>query len=110
MESFFSSLKNEKTYHEKYSTRTQARKSVFDSTEGFYNPRRMHSTLGYLSPMLLFEKYARVALPECPQRSGYLNRHLFLSVTRTTPPKRGRVFGLASDDKPCDSILLINGY
>jgi putative transposase len=60
MESFFSSLKNEKTHHEKYATRAEARQSVYDYIERFYNPHRMHSTLGYYSPMQ-FEKYAGVA-------------------------------------------------
>jgi putative transposase len=60
MESFFSTLKNEKTHHEKYTTRAQARQSVYDYIERFYNPQRMHSTLGYYSPVQ-FEKYASVA-------------------------------------------------
>ena len=51
MESFFSTLKNEKTHHEKYATRVEARQSVYDYIERFYNPHRMHSTLGYYSPV-----------------------------------------------------------
>lgn len=34
-----------------YRTREQARSDVFDYIECFYNPRRRHSTLGYLSPV-----------------------------------------------------------
>ena len=60
MESFFSSLKNERTHHEKYPTRADARESVYDYIERFYNPQRMHSTLGYYSPMQ-FENYAGIA-------------------------------------------------
>jgi putative transposase len=60
MESFFSSLKNERTHHEIYASRADARESVYDYIERFYNPQRMHSTLGYYSPMQ-FEKYAGVA-------------------------------------------------
>ena len=60
MESFFSTLKNEKTHHEKYATRAEARQSVYDYIERFYNPQRMHSTLGYYSPVQ-YEKYAGVA-------------------------------------------------
>jgi putative transposase len=55
MESFFSSLKTEKTSRKVYRTRTQARADVFDYIERFYNPVRRHSTLGYVSP-LEFEK------------------------------------------------------
>jgi putative transposase len=50
MESFFSSLKTEWTARRRYRTRDQARADVFDYVERFYNPRRRHSTLGYLSP------------------------------------------------------------
>ena len=51
MESFFSSLKIERIRGQVYRTRDQARADVFDYIERFYNPRRRHSTLGYLSPM-----------------------------------------------------------
>ena len=49
-ESFFGTLKNELVYHEKYKTREQARLSIFDYIETFYNKRRTHSHLNYLSP------------------------------------------------------------
>ena len=55
MESFFSSLKTERTARKVYRTRGQARSDVFDYIECFYNPTRRHSTLGYLSPVQ-FEK------------------------------------------------------
>lgn len=51
MESFFSSLKTEKTARRVYRTRAQARADVFDYIERFYNPVRRHSTLGYVSPL-----------------------------------------------------------
>ncbi|RYF12630.1 MAG: IS3 family transposase [Deltaproteobacteria bacterium] len=51
MESFFSSLKTERTARKVYRTRDHARADVFDYIERFYNPRRRHSTIGYLSPM-----------------------------------------------------------
>jgi putative transposase len=60
MESFFSSLKIERTTRKKYSTRDQAKADVFDYIECFYNPKRRHSTLGYLSPME-FEKQMLLA-------------------------------------------------
>jgi len=50
MESFFSSLKAKRTAHKVYRTREDARADVFDYIERFYNPRRRHSTLGYMSP------------------------------------------------------------
>ena len=60
MESFFSSLKIERTARRTYRTRDQARADVFDYIECFYNPRRRHSTIGYLSPVE-FEKHAILA-------------------------------------------------
>jgi len=51
MESFFSTLKIERTNRTDYRTRDQAKADVFDYIERFYNPRRRHSTLGYLSPV-----------------------------------------------------------
>jgi putative transposase len=50
MESFFHSLKTECVYHEKYLTRDDAKKSIFDYIEVFYNRQRKHSFLGYQSP------------------------------------------------------------
>src|SRR4249919_4371511 len=60
MESFFSSLKIERTARKTYRTRDQAKADVFDYIERFYNPRRRHSTIGYLSPME-FERQAALA-------------------------------------------------
>jgi putative transposase len=57
MESFFSSLKTERTARKVYCTRDHAKADVFDYIECFYNPRRRHSTLGYLSP-IEFERKA----------------------------------------------------
>lgn len=51
MESFFSSLKTERTAKKIYRSREQARADVFDYIERFYNPTRRHSTLGYVSPI-----------------------------------------------------------
>jgi transposase InsO family protein len=50
-ESFFSSLKNELTLHEQYRSHDQARASIFDYIEMFYNRERQHSHLGQLSPI-----------------------------------------------------------
>ena len=49
-ESFFHTLKTELVYHEKYETKDQARKSIFYYIEFFYNRKRIHSTLGGVSP------------------------------------------------------------
>ncbi len=59
MESFFSSMKTERTARKTYRTRSQAKADVFDYIERFYNPIRRHSTLGYISP-IEFERKAGV--------------------------------------------------
>jgi putative transposase len=50
MESFFASLKKELTHDEDYATREEARASIFEYIEVFYNRVRRHSSLGYRSP------------------------------------------------------------
>ena len=50
MESFFHTLKTELVNHQQYATREQARQSIFEYIEVFYNRKRLHSALGYLSP------------------------------------------------------------
>ena len=50
MESFFATLKKELVHHERYLTREEARQSIFEYIEVFYNRSRRHSALGYISP------------------------------------------------------------
>lgn len=50
MESFYSTLKTEWLRDRRFATRAQARSSLFDYLELFYNRRRRHSSLGYRSP------------------------------------------------------------
>ena len=51
MESFYRTLKVELVYRNDYQTRDHARHSVIEFIENFYNRRRRHSTLGYVSPV-----------------------------------------------------------
>lgn len=50
-ESFFHTLKTEHIYFFRYNTRLDARTSIFDYIESFYNQHRLHSTIGNLSPV-----------------------------------------------------------
>lgn len=50
MESFFATLKKELIHDEDYRTRAEAKASIFEYIETFYNAKRRHSSLGYLSP------------------------------------------------------------
>lgn len=50
IESFWSTLKTELVHHEHYATHEEARMSIFNYIEVFYNRQRLHSSLGYRSP------------------------------------------------------------
>jgi putative transposase len=50
VESFWGTLKTELVNHEHYATRESARQAIFEYIEVFYNRKRLHSSLGYLSP------------------------------------------------------------
>ena len=55
-ESFFSNLKNELVHHCDFVSRDAARVAIFDYIELFYNRKRLHQTLGYVSPMQFEEQ------------------------------------------------------
>jgi putative transposase len=56
-ESFFASLKKEMVYRTRFETREQARSALFHWIEVWYNRKRRHSTLGYLSPEAFERKH-----------------------------------------------------
>lgn len=58
VESFFHTLKTELIYHEHFKTREQASRAIFEWVEAFYNRQRIHSTLGYRTPVD-FERMTR---------------------------------------------------
>jgi len=51
MESFWSTLKHELIYRRHFKTRAEARQAIFEFIEVFYNRQRLHSSLGYRSPI-----------------------------------------------------------
>ena len=57
-ESFFGTLKNELVYHEDYHSRAEARQSIFEYIEVFYNRQRRHASLNYLTPVEYEGKHA----------------------------------------------------
>ena len=59
VESFFSLLKRERIRRQTYPTREAARADIFDYIERFYNRKRIHATLGYLSPAAFEEQAMR---------------------------------------------------
>jgi putative transposase len=61
-ESFFATLECELLDRRRFKTQAEARIAVFEFIEGFYNPRRRHSSLGYLSPMIFERQFVETAL------------------------------------------------
>ena len=57
MESFFHTLKTEHVYFERYQNRDQAKHSIFEYIEVFYNRQRRHSTLNYKTPLTFENNY-----------------------------------------------------
>jgi transposase InsO family protein len=73
MESFFGTLKSEWVRHRSYRTHDETRTDLFYYIEAFYNPRRLHSALGYLSPESyeqLYHQCADLFLTDCPPNRG----------------------------------------
>jgi len=56
-ETFFSTIKCEMLYHKRYMTREEARRDIFWYIEVFYNRKRRHQALGYLSPATFKQSY-----------------------------------------------------
>lgn len=60
MESFFGTLKQDLFYGNRLKTRAEARHAIFEYIEVFYNRTRLHSALGYMSPV----EYEQVCIKE----------------------------------------------
>jgi putative transposase len=60
-ESFFGSLKAELVHRTAFPTRQAAKRAIFEYVEAFYNRRRRHSGLGFLTPAQAYEQMARAA-------------------------------------------------
>ncbi len=60
MESFFGTLKQDLIYGNRFKTRAEARHAIFEYIEVFYNRTRLHSALGYMSPV----EYEQVCIKE----------------------------------------------
>jgi hypothetical protein len=91
-EAFHASIKKERIYRQSWPTRAEARAAVFEYIEGWYNPRRRHSTLGYLSPAQYEHQHAeqlQAALGSTASSNGSL-----VTITPTTQPRTSSV-GLA---------------
>jgi len=81
-ESFFASLECELIDRKSWQTKTEARLALFSYIEGWYNPRRRHSALEYLSPMNFERKHAGPS----PTRSQHGLPTVGVCVAAATPP------------------------
>ncbi|WP_212929525.1 IS3 family transposase, partial [Oceanobacillus oncorhynchi] len=59
IESFHSVIKKELIFHEDYQSREEAKRSIFSYIMTFYNSKRIHSTIGYISPIAYEKMYLR---------------------------------------------------
>jgi len=72
-ESFFATLECELLARCRFKTQAEARSTVFEFIEGFYNPRRRHSSIGYLSPIDYERQCHKAAVdPGAPQPAAVL--------------------------------------
>ena len=82
-ESFFATLKKELIHGRTWPTKAELRTEVFEYIEVFYNRRRRHSTLGFLSPEQFetithhhhLKELATRLNPPCPPKRGNSKRH-----------------------------------
>jgi len=92
-ESFFATLECELLARSRFKTQAEARNAVFAFIEGFYNPRRRHSSLGYLSPVEFERRHRqRAASP------GALHPAAVLGAVKVEPSRARQVRDL---DRPC---------
>ena len=61
MESFWGTLKNELVHHRRYATRAEAKASIQEYIEIFYNRQRRHSRIGFVPPALFAESFSKQA-------------------------------------------------
>jgi len=64
-ESFFATLECELLAKRPFKTHAEARIAIFEYLEGFYNPHRLHSSLGYVSPVNFERRYSTQTSSNC---------------------------------------------
>jgi hypothetical protein len=98
-ESFFATLECELLDRRRFRTLAEARMAVFEFIEGFYNPRRRHSSLGYLSPVEFERQQEEGALDP-----GTHHPAAVLGAVKVRPgdvAMAGEVSATADLDRPC---------
>ena len=62
VETFFKTIKAELIWRDTWDTRRQSEMAIFEYINGFYNPRRCHSALGWKSPVAFERRWLKRAL------------------------------------------------
>jgi len=86
-ESFFATLECELLDRRRFKTQAEARMALFAFIEGFYNPRRRHSALGYLSPMAFERRNAIMAQKRSTPSPGEPNHAAVLAPIKHKPSR-----------------------
>ena len=89
-ETFFATLKKELVYRRSWPTRQELCSEVFEYIEGFYNPRRRHSTLEMLSPVEFEEQHASRGPAPTPTRKTSEVDPAVAEVGHPRPRARGK--------------------
>ena len=104
-ESFFATLECELLERRRFKTQAEARLAVFAFIEGFYNPRRRHSALGYLPPVAFERRHAIMAQKRSTSSPGEPLTMLPRSSRSSTSPrgraKRACLTESARDGRAC---------
>jgi putative transposase len=96
-ESFFATLECELLERRRFKTQAEARMAVFAFIEGFYNPRRRHSALGYLSPVAFERRHAIMAQKRSASSPGEPNHAAVLVPIKHKPSRARKTRVLDSD-------------
>jgi putative transposase len=96
-ESFFATLECELLERRRFKTQAEARMAVFAFIEGFYNPRRRHSALGYLSPVTFERQHAPMAEKRSASSPGEPNHAAVLAPIKHKPSRARKLRVLDRD-------------
>jgi putative transposase len=96
-ESFFATLECELIDRNRFKTQAEARSAVFAFIEGFYNSRRRHSALGYLSPIEYERRHSQTASGQ-PEPAAVLAP---LKARPSSAATRGKDSATAGLDRRC---------
>jgi transposase InsO family protein len=96
-ESFFATLECELLDRRRFKTQAEARMALFAFIEGFYNPRRRHSALGYLSPTAFERRNAIMGQKRSTPSPGEPNHAAVLAPIKHKPSRARKTRALDRD-------------